>query len=111
MKTNMSASLSAQEPLHAPYQPYASIRTRVPLPHAQVDRANPADAIQPVSPGIVGLRETSFPIDGMRDLHLSGAEPRYFPGVVSRNHRRDSLAKERNSFSEKDDPNWFSAKP
>lgn len=62
---------------------------------------------QPSSPGLSSLsRETSIPIEGFRDLHVSGSEPRIFPGVVSRNQRRDSLAKERNSFSENDDLIW-----
>jgi AMP deaminase len=31
-------------------------------------------------------------VDGYGDLHLSGSEPRIFPGVVSRTQRRDSRA-------------------
>jgi AMP deaminase len=29
-------------------------------------------------------------VEGYGDLHLSGSEPRIFPGVVSRTQRRDS---------------------
>lgn len=64
---------------------------------------------QPSSPGLSSLsRDSSFPIEGFRDLHVSGSEPRIFPGVVSWNQRRNSLAKERNSFSENDDLTWGS---
>lgn len=45
------------------------------------------------SPKLAGLaRETTWPVDGYGDLHLSGSEPRIFPGVVSRTQRRDSKA-------------------
>ena len=45
------------------------------------------------SPKLAGLgRETSWPVDGYGDLHLSGSEPRIFPGIVSRTQRRDSRA-------------------
>jgi AMP deaminase len=37
-------------------------------------------------------RETSWPGEGYGDLHLSGSEPRIFPGVVSRTQRRGSKA-------------------
>ncbi|PQE04314.1 AMP deaminase protein [Rutstroemia sp. NJR-2017a BBW] len=46
-------------------------------------------------------RETSWPIEGFSDLHLSGSEPRIFPGVVSRKQRRESIRK--NSGTESDD--------
>lgn len=39
--------------------------------------------------------------DGMRDLALSANEPRYFPGVVTRGHRKDS--KRQDSVHESDD--------
>jgi AMP deaminase len=46
-------------------------------------------------------RETSWPIEGFSDLHLSGSEPRIFPGVVSRKQRRESIRK--NSGTESDE--------
>lgn len=39
--------------------------------------------------------------DGMRDLALSANEPRYFPGVVTRGHRKDS--KRQDSVHESDE--------
>lgn len=33
----------------------------------------------------------TWPIDGMNDLHLSGSEPRIYPGMISRRHRTNSL--------------------
>jgi AMP deaminase len=38
--------------------------------------------------------------DGMRDLALSANEPRYFPGVVTRGHRKDT--KRQDSMHESD---------
>jgi AMP deaminase len=53
-------------------------------------------------PGLT--REPSWPIDGFRDIHVSGSEPKIFPGALSRAQRRDSLARERKgSMSENDD--------
>lgn len=37
-------------------------------------------------------RETSWPVDGFGDSHLSGSEPRIFPGLVSRTQRRESVS-------------------
>jgi AMP deaminase len=58
------------------------------------------------SPKLAGLaRETSWPVEGYGDLHLSGNEPRIFPGIVSRTQRRDSRAGQavrQNSQSETD---------
>ncbi|KAL1873827.1 hypothetical protein VTK73DRAFT_711 [Phialemonium thermophilum] len=41
------------------------------------------------------------PADGIRDLHLDGSEPRYFPGVVTRGQRKNS--KRQDSMHESDD--------
>jgi AMP deaminase len=55
------------------------------------------------SPNIASInRETAWPVDGFTDLHLSGSEPRIFPGLVSRTQRRDSVAR-KGSMSETDE--------
>ena len=55
------------------------------------------------SPHLASLsRETSWPVEGFGDLHLSGSEPRIFPGIVSRTQRRDSLVR-KSSVSETDE--------
>ena len=46
-------------------------------------------------------REPPRPVEGFGDLHLSGSEPKIFPGIVSKRQRRDSLRQ--NSMSETDD--------
>ncbi|ESZ92062.1 hypothetical protein SBOR_7562 [Sclerotinia borealis F-4128] len=47
-------------------------------------------------------REKSWGIEsGFSDLHLSGSEPRIFPGLVSRKQRRESIRK--NSVTESDE--------
>lgn len=38
---------------------------------------------------------------GFNDLHLSGSEPRIFPGLVSRKQRRESIS--RNTVTEGDE--------
>jgi hypothetical protein len=40
-------------------------------------------------------------LEGMKDLHLSGSEPRIFPGVAMSRHRRNS--QRQGSMSEKDE--------
>jgi AMP deaminase len=34
--------------------------------------------------------ENSWPVESFHDRHLSASEPRIFPGLVSRHHRRES---------------------
>ncbi len=101
MKTNASNSVPAYD---SQYQSLKAARSRPPTSHSQLDMIPQYDVGPQTSPRLASLtKEASFPLDGFRDLHVSGSEPRIFPGVVSRNQRRDSLAKERRSFSENDD--------
>lgn len=37
--------------------------------------------------------ENSWPVEGYHDRHISASEPRMFPGMVSRHHRRQSSAR------------------
>lgn len=98
------------------YQQFPAQAARIPVTHSQtkLDAAHPqqppqenGSPLQPTtsrdhtrnssmvtSPKLAGLaRETSWPHEGgYGDLHLSGSEPRIFPGVVSRTQRRDSKA-------------------
>jgi len=57
-----------------------------------------------VSPQHGISREASWPVEGFGDLHLSGSEPRIFPGLVSRSQRRDS--QRQGSSSEADNPDY-----
>ncbi|KAJ8125648.1 hypothetical protein O1611_g7990 [Lasiodiplodia mahajangana] len=45
----------------------------------------------PGSPIPVVQRESPWPTDGLQNMHLSSLEPRYFPGMMARASRRDSL--------------------
>jgi AMP deaminase len=96
------------------YQQFPAQAARIPVTHSQgkADSHPPqppqenGSPLQPTtsrdhtrnssivaSPKLAGLaRETNWPVDGYGDLHLSGSEPRIFPGVVSRTQRRDSKA-------------------
>jgi AMP deaminase len=96
-----STSAATYESHHVQQQPLPSAWTR-PLPsHPEMDTKPQPHGLHQASAQPVSLtRETSFPNDDFRDLHVSGSEPKIFPGVVSRNQRRDSLAKERSGFSE-----------
>lgn len=40
---------------------------------------------------LAAKREEPWATDSMRETHLSGDEPRYFPGLVARAQRRDSV--------------------
>jgi AMP deaminase len=122
MKTNASASTVPVESVTQSYQQYPAQAARVPTSHSQVhldgqvpSTANASPLLhgksheQPpiknamTSPHLSGKgRESSWPVEGFGDLHLSGSEPRIFPGVVSRTQRRDSLVRQ-SSMSETDD--------
>ncbi|RYP73756.1 hypothetical protein DL771_003469 [Monosporascus sp. 5C6A] len=54
-----------------------------------------------LSPQAMAQRESSWPAEGLRDTHLSGHEPRYLPGMMTRASRRDS--RRRSSTHESDD--------
>lgn len=53
------------------------------------------------SPQILPQRESSWPTEGLRDMHLSGHEPRYIPGMMARASRRHS--RRHSSTQESDD--------
>jgi AMP deaminase len=97
------------------YQQFPAQAARIPVTHSQTKLDTHLQAPQengsPIQPGtsrdhtrnssmsvvtspkLAGMsRETSWPAEGYGDLHLSGSEPRIFPGVVSRTQRRDSKA-------------------
>jgi AMP deaminase len=41
--------------------------------------------------GLSATREQTWPSDGMADHHLSGSDPRMFPGIFTRGHRTGSI--------------------
>lgn len=102
MKANLSNSVVTYGSQN---QLINAARSRPPTSHSQIDTVqNNSDP--PTSPRLASLtRDSSFPVS-FQDPHVSGSEPRMFPGVVSRNQRRNSLAKERHSFSDNDDLGW-----
>lgn len=123
----MKASASVVD--HAPSQPYQQHpvqAARIPPSHSQLHLdshfnfkphqkstdspsgyATPNQHTQPNSsfnsPHSANKgREKSWGLDaGFSDLHLSGSEPRIFPGLVSRKQRRDSIRK--NSVTDSDE--------
>lgn len=124
LKTNASGSTMLVDNASQAYQQFPAQAARIPQSHSQVhidtqqtinqgregSQSQPAtsrghtrtNSASVTSPNLAGLtRETSWPVEAFGDLHLSGSEPRIFPGVVSRTQRRDSVRK--SSMSETDD--------
>jgi AMP deaminase len=112
-KTIASSSSVAADSMPS-YQQFPAQAARIPINHSQtkldshtqqptqengsplqpttsIDHARKSSVV--MSPKLAELaKETSWPVEGYGDLHLSGSEPRIFPGVVSRTQRRDSKA-------------------
>lgn len=121
----MKASASVMD--HTPsqqYQQHPAQAARIPLSHSQLHldanfKPHPKDTDSPSgyatpnqhtqpnssynSPHSANKgRENSWGLEGgFSDLHLSGSEPRIFPGLVSRKQRKDSMRK--NSVGESDE--------
>ena len=97
-KTNATVpiTLDAKYPNHGSVgSTHAAARTPATAP--QVDSGSPYMAPLTLSSStsqVFGSPLSSSPMattaDGIRDLHLAGDAPRYFPGVVSRGQRRNS---------------------
>jgi len=104
MRAMSSASFTTHESHRSQYPPLTSPWTSLSPSHSQTDMIVQNYGSQQASSPVSLSREPSFPHDGFSDLHVSCNEPKIFPGVISRSQRRGSLAKERNSFSESDDP-------
>lgn len=65
------------------------------LSQSQVLTASPVTLTSPSGLGTPGAAVCAASGSGEgRDLHLSGHEPRYYPGMVSRSQRRDSMRRE-----------------
>lgn len=119
VKTNISSNTVPTEVAGPSYSQFPAQAARIPPSHSQIHLDHTANGSAPQhnhnnsasanSPHIRSpSRESSWPIEGFSDLHLSGSEPRIFPGLVSRSQRRDSVAKQ-NSMSETDEQ--FTALP
>lgn len=123
LKTNASSSTLQTEAAAPSYQQFPAQMARVPTSHSQVQleshqvmNTSPSQpSTSQISQSIssaqaTGLaRETSWPVEGFSDLHLSGSELRIFPGIVSRSQRKNSLIK-KNSMSETDEQPRISRK-
>lgn len=113
------------EPVGQSYQQFPAQAARIPTSHSQINLDTQYQSSNNVisqvsskeqihnpllaSPHLSGLsRETSWPVEGFGDLHLSASEPRMFPGLVSRNQRKDSVVR-KSSQSETDDLAYASA--
>ena len=60
---------------------YTGMQAETRLPRA----ATQAESQASTHPGMTGTT------DSIRDIHLSGHEPRYFPGLMARASRRESV--------------------
>lgn len=105
----MPITLDAKYPNHGSVSSTHAAATRTPASAPQVDSGSPYMAPLTLSSStsqIFGSSLGSSPMataaDGIRDLHLAGDAPRYFPGVVSRGQRRNSVRQ--GSMHESDKP-------
>lgn len=117
-----ATSAPAAEPPTAASVPAVTLSTNLnvdsvaPLPprqshtHPHAPTSSPAAATvhqpqQQASPSDGHQQQQQQPgwnaLDGMKDMHLSGSEPRIYPGMISRRQRTDSLRK--SSMHEGDD--------
>lgn len=105
MRTNLSSSGITESGLAsmASYQQFPAQSARIPTSHSQADIASQVSA-QQMSPQLNALsRDSSWPLENtFRDLHVSGSEPRIFPGLVSRTQRRDSLRERKNNANDEE---------
>ncbi|KAI0124640.1 AMP deaminase 2 [Xylariales sp. AK1849] len=76
---------------------HASQEVAVPHPTSPAHATHPTGPRSVLEPPISGSpksashRESQWPNEGLREMHLSGHEPRYFPGMMARASRRDSM--------------------
>lgn len=118
LRTNISSSV-----IHGdshPYQQFPAQAARLRASHSQAQlnaqdsQATSSPLQRPVSRDPSGensgvtsaplavTKESSWPAEHFADRHISATEPRIFPGIVSRNHRRQSSVR-KSSMSETDD--------
>jgi AMP deaminase len=107
-KANAMATMDSKHPSYVSLS-QAGFATRAP---SQADPSSPymgatsmnSSQILPgsllASPLATATKDAPWPGEAGRDLHLSGSEPRYFPGVVTRRQRTDSVRQ--NSLHESD---------
>ncbi|KAH9883726.1 AMP deaminase [Xylariomycetidae sp. FL2044] len=87
-----------------PASPTSSLRTNVAIGLASEGRPARTGSQETGSPHLMALgvshssstlglaqREASWPKDGNREIHLSGHEPRYLPGMMARASRQDNV--------------------
>lgn len=99
------------------YQQFPAQASRIPpsqtQPQQYVDTTAPQAQAAPYANGnanevtpprnVLPPKEAPWSaVEGLTGAHLTGSEPRIFPGVVSRSHRRSSSARQ-GSMSENDD--------
>jgi len=97
VKSNASSSTVAVETQQ--YQQFPSQAARIPTSH-QPESANSIATNSPNQHATTFSKSRS--VEAFSDLHLSGGEPRIFPGIVSRTQRKNSHAR-KSSWSEAED--------
>ncbi|KAG9233325.1 hypothetical protein BJ875DRAFT_378876 [Amylocarpus encephaloides] len=111
-QAHAGSSAMSVESAVPPYQPFPAQAARIPqsLSQLRLDGSAGSPTQHPhrmSSPHLASIaREPSWPLESFSDLHLSGSEPRIFPGLVSRSQtltgRRDSVVR-KSSASETDE--------
>jgi AMP deaminase len=121
MRTNATSSTMPTESGAPSYHQFPAQAARIPTSQSQIQldhtghvHGNPlqhtksrdharTNSSTVTSPYLASTnRDNSWPVEGFSDLHLSGSEPRIFPGLVSRPQRKDSLVR-KSSMNETDE--------
>ena len=83
--------------LESPKQYYATVADSIPPPQqARVPNARSTPNVEQLSNSPPRLRKAStqiYPVTSPTDNHISGSEPRIFPGIAHQRERRHSLRK------------------
>ncbi|KAI1407473.1 AMP deaminase [Hypoxylon sp. FL1857] len=107
LKTNLASVLTAGDSKPHSYLNIANLESRLPRSGSQAEIGSPhldapAGGQFPPSGSPLGItNRESWPVEGLRETHLSGHEPRYIPGMMARASRHGSM--HRSSMHESDD--------
>lgn len=87
LMTNLNVDSMAPLPPRAgaPQQPAPTSSPAMMAQQQQQPQGSPSGGQQ--------QQQSGWALDGMKDMHLSGSEPRIYPGMISRRQRGNSLRK------------------
>lgn len=113
LKTNLGSNAASFDPKLYSGTTQEARQARASRQSEPSSAAQPSSILQvPISgsPLATSQREPQWPADGPRELHLSGHEPRYLPGMMTRASRRDSLRQSSTHESDEINPTRSASK-